>query len=69
MQTFASLTNGQTQLQGTGISNLTYVVQASTNLSDWATIGSVGADNTGLFSFTDTNAPLFNTRFYRVCSP
>jgi hypothetical protein len=66
---FATVTNGQAQLQGTGISNLAYIIQASTNLRDWGTIGSVVADGSGLFSFSDTNAPLFTTRFYRVCSP
>jgi autotransporter-associated beta strand protein len=62
-------TNHQAQLQGLGLSNLTYTVQASTNLHDWAAIGQAVANGAGAFSFTDTNAPAFAYRFYRVLSP
>ena len=34
-----------------------------------AVIGSNMADGTGLFQFTDTNAPAFPLRFYRALFP
>lgn len=69
----ANVGNGQVQLQATGgLSGFTYTIQAATNLTPvvlWSNIGSAVADSGGIFSFTDTNAPLFPTRFYRVLSP
>jgi hypothetical protein len=49
----------------------TTLIQATTNLADptsWATIGTILPDSS-TFSFTDTNASLFDQRFYRVISP
>ena len=65
MQTFASLTNGRTQLQGTGISNLTYVVQASTNLTSWTTLLTTNAPVT-TFIYDDKAAANLPRRFYRA---
>jgi hypothetical protein len=42
-----------------------YSVQASTNFSDWTTIGAIQATN-GLASFSDELAPARAARFYRV---
>lgn len=52
------LTNGQFQFQGMGEVGLSYLVQASTNLSvsNWVNLGSVSANGAGLFQFIDTNA-------------
>ncbi len=73
---FASITNlgsGRMQLQATvGLPGFTYTVQAATNLNpviSWSSIGSALPDTGGAFSFIDTNALLFPTRFYRVLSP
>ena len=65
----AAVTNS-IQLQGAGLSNLTYTIQANTNLSttNWLVVGSAPADGSGLFSFSDTNAPPFPRRFYRALS-
>jgi autotransporter-associated beta strand protein len=60
------------QIQGSGLSNLSYSIQAATNLNapiNWTNIGVAPANATGIFSFTDTNAPLYPTRFYRAISP
>jgi hypothetical protein len=67
----ASLSNGFTQLQGLGISNLNYTIQANSNLSttNWIVLGTAPANGSGVFSFTDTNAPSFPMRFYRAVSP
>ncbi len=64
--------NGVAQIQGLGLSNLTYAIQAATNLNpviQWSAIGAALANTNGLFSFTDTNAPQFPMRFYRAISP
>ncbi len=60
------------QLQGSGLSNLTYAIQAATNLSpviSWTNIGAALANSNGVFSFTDTNTPAPPVRFYRAVSP
>ncbi len=64
--------NGVAQIQGLGLSNLTYTIQAATNLNpviQWSGIGAALANTNGVFSFTDTNATLFPMRFYRAISP
>jgi len=69
LTSIARLANSSVQLQGAGLSNLTYTIQASTNLLVWTNIGAALANLTGAFSFNDTNAPLFPLRFYRALSP
>src|SRR5439155_23009400 len=70
---FSSITKlgNAVQLQGTGASNLTYTIQATTNLNttNWIDIGTAPVNGSGVFSLSDTNAPLFRTRFYRAFSP
>lgn len=54
-------------LEFSGDSTRTYVIQASTDLMDWITIGSaVQGEGPGEFDFSDLNARQFNARFYRV---
>jgi len=68
----SALSNSVTQIQGLGLSNLAYTIQAATNLSPvivWSNLGLTIANSNGLFTFTDTNAPLFPMRFYRALSP
>jgi hypothetical protein len=36
----------------------------STSLQTWLDLGTVNADTNGDVQFLDTNAPLFNQRFY-----
>ena len=58
-------------LQGVGISNLTYSVQAASNLNlpiFWETIGTSSANRSNVYQFIDTNS-LLPMRFYRVMSP
>ena len=46
-----------------------YVIQASTNLINWTTIGTpVGSGDPGEYLFKDLNANKYSTRFYRVIS-
>ena len=66
-----SLTNQQTQVQGTGLPDLHYIIQANDDLTttNWVNIGNATAKSSGAFSFTDPNAPFIPQRFYRVLSP
>jgi hypothetical protein len=44
-----------------------YVVEASTNLTQWTTIGTpVPGGDVGEFDFDDVNASQFTVRFHRV---
>jgi len=58
-------------LQGLGGSNLTYTIQANTNLSttNWVNIGTAPANGLGLFFFSDTNASSYPQRFFRTLAP
>jgi hypothetical protein len=74
--TLTSLTNlitGQRVLQATGgLAGFSYAIQAASNLDpviQWSTLGSAVANSAGVFSFTDTSAPLFPMRLYRALSP
>jgi len=64
------LSNGQAQFQVLSTALHTNHVQASTNLavSNWTTISTV-FPNTNSFIVTDSNAPGFQLRFYRVVQP
>ncbi len=71
----AVLTNGGFNGSGhfkftiTTPANQTNIVQAATNLfsANWISLDTNGTG--GSFVFTDTNAPGFPIRFYRVISP
>jgi hypothetical protein len=63
------LTNGNVQLDCSGFPNQAHSVISSTNLAAWLTIGSATAAANGTFTFIDTNAPSFATRFYRLSRP
>jgi hypothetical protein len=54
-------TNGQFQLNISGVTGLNYILQASTNLVDWVPLGT----NISPFSFEETNMPAYPQRFYR----
>ena len=56
---------GQFQLGFEGVSNETYVLQATTNFTDWTPI-STNTATTSFFILTDPDATNFQNRFYRV---
>ena len=62
----ARATNGWVQLAFAA--SFTCGVEASTNLKSWQSVFATNSisTNTPLLQFTDTNAPAFPTRFYRV---
>jgi len=60
------------QIQGAGLSNVIYSIQAAANLGasiQWSNVGTATGDLSGTFWFTDTNAPFFPQRFYRAVYP
>jgi hypothetical protein len=61
--------NGNVLLQFAGVSGVTYVVEASTNLLDWEAIGTCTDKGDGFFGFEDADATKFPSRFYRVVAP
>jgi hypothetical protein len=56
------LANGQFQFSVTGVPGYNYAVWGSTNLSDWTPLQT----NVSPFTFIDTNADAFSSRFYRA---
>jgi hypothetical protein len=59
---------GGFELQVEGLPNATYVLQTSTNLTDWISIDT-NSSGTGTLFFTDpinTNSP---QQFYRIAQP
>jgi gamma-glutamyltranspeptidase/glutathione hydrolase len=62
------LGNGSFQFGYTD-NGLSYSVYASTNLTNWSSIGTPTQISPGLFQFTDTNANNFQRRFYQLRSP
>ncbi len=59
------LNGGSVQFQIRGQTDWHYQIDASSNLLDWAEVGSILATN-DIFYFLDTNAPAVDSRFYRV---
>ena len=55
-------TNHQVQFTVTGAAGYRYAVEVSTNLASWWPV----VTNSSPFTFTDTNAPAYSTRFYRA---
>jgi hypothetical protein len=62
-------TNGNFQLKLSSTTNTGFGILASTNLTNWTSIGSGTTDTNGLFFFQDTNATGFPRRFYRAYWP
>ena len=55
-------TNGDFRFDLAGASGASYAVQASTNLTDWVSLGT----NVPPFQFTDARAGILPNRFYRA---
>jgi hypothetical protein len=65
-------TNHFAQIAGAGEPGFTYGIEAASNFNSpifWQRLGSITANGAGIFQFTDTNAPLFQARFYRALIP
>jgi hypothetical protein len=62
---------GVVQLQGLGGSNISYTIQANTNLTttNWQDIGAVTSAASGTFSFSVSNVMSYPQRFFRTVTP
>jgi hypothetical protein len=60
---------GAMLLQLPGVPGQSSGLGATTDLVNWLELGPVVAGTNGLFQFTDTNAPLYPSRFYHWHSP
>ena len=58
--------NGGAKVQFSAPMGPTYMVEASTDLVTWETIGLAEDQGDGMFAFEDVNAPKFPYRYYRV---
>jgi hypothetical protein len=52
-----------------GNTNQTYVIEASFDMHNWTTISTNVTDVNGLFTFVDSNAKNYQSRFYRGFAP
>ncbi|HXJ61999.1 MAG TPA: MBG domain-containing protein, partial [Verrucomicrobiae bacterium] len=57
------------RISGRGEASVLYTIQASSDLVDWANLGTVLSDAQGLFEFADGENPAPASRFYRVVFP
>lgn len=62
-------TNKNFQFKLTSTSNTVFSIWASSNLTQWATVGSATTGTNGTVVFQDTNSSLLNRRFYRAVWP
>lgn len=64
------LSGGTIRVQGKGVANTTYTIEATPDLvQTFAAIGTAAAAADGTFQFDDINASGFTQRFYRVKTP
>jgi hypothetical protein len=63
------LTDGHPLLQFTGVAGQPYLVQASTNLTDWTVIGTATDLGDGKFEFADPDWTNYSACFYRIVLP
>ena len=72
-RSFYLLGSGYAWIDATNaITGYAYTIQAATNLNSpvlWSNLAAVLPSANGTVFFTDTNAPLFPSRFYRIRSP
>jgi lipopolysaccharide/colanic/teichoic acid biosynthesis glycosyltransferase len=58
--------NDRVHLTGTGDANVTYTIQASSDLIQWTDIGSAAADSSGRVEFDEVDESNHGFRFYRA---
>jgi hypothetical protein len=61
--------NGAINLHFSGAAGQTYLVQSSTNLKNWAVLGTADDLGNGSFEFGDLEAAKSPVRFYRILAP
>ena len=63
------LNDGAFQFAYADNSSQSYSIYASTNLTNWASIGTAGQISANLYQFTDSAATNHRRRFYQLRSP
>jgi hypothetical protein len=66
---FKRLPNGKTQLTFQSVPAQMHLIQASSDLKSWETIGVAQDNGDGTFSFEDPTAAALPNRFYRIVVP
>ena len=61
----AAINNGQIEITVTGEPNLSYVLQASSNLVSWVPLTTNTASG-GTFKYIDPNSQVIKARYYRA---
>jgi hypothetical protein len=69
LQPVARRSNGKMHIEFSGTSGNVWLVQASTNLQEWQTIGIAVDPGDGSFQYEDSAASTVPNRFYRIVSP
>jgi hypothetical protein len=64
-----TLSMNNMMLTGTGDANVTYTIQASSDLVHWQAIGAATAGGNGVFQFQDLHVTNFTACFYRTTLP
>jgi hypothetical protein len=67
--TLSRAADGTMRLQGPAAPGVLYIIETSTNLVNWETMGVATNNLPGAFEFIDTNTTLPSLRFYRALSP
>ena len=65
----AFLSPASLRIAGTGDANVSYKIEASSDLSSWTEIGTALADGGGAFEFVDEATAGFAARYYRIALP
>ena len=66
MSGIARHSDGNMRISASGVPGQNYVVQATTDLRTWATIGAAAADSNGHLDFLDLSSRNYPSRFYRL---
>jgi hypothetical protein len=61
--------NGKVKMEFSGAAGRSYIVEASTNLVNWESIGTAKRRGDGEFEFGDLRTVQFPARYYRIVSP
>ena len=64
-----SQSGGSMLMRVCGLSGTNYVMEATSDFSEWTNLGAIPEINSGLFQFEDTATAGVNARFYRVFAP
>ena len=67
--TSVAFISNRVHLTGSGNANVTYTIQASSDLVEWSEIGAAVSDANGQFEFDQAEESHFEARFFRAFLP